>query len=560
MKVKSLFETSEKFSIKSYLKKSGIKNIEKFINPDESCYDNPINYKNILKGFDLITESIDNGAKIGILVDVDFDGYASASIVAKWLKEFGVESHIIFHKSKVHGIDEETINEVLYNDIELLIIPDAGTNDIESHKILNDNGVSILILDHHQSIYSIEELTVSNNWKLGDTVVINDKLSDALHNTSPSGALVTLKFLQHCDAEYQNDICTKLNLEEIAYFSLISDIMDMRTLENRYISSKYKKRNDLKHPLFLALVDEFIREEEFTNTDITFKVVPKLSAIIRYDDINLKLLLFDTLVNPTEDKIKDLIKGAKSAHSSQQRIVKSYVEENKDSVVDRNIIIEETDIKSDFRGLVASKYCEMFGRPVLLYSIKSEEDYATVSLRANYEIKDFINSSGLIELKGHDSACGGIIPVELLPKLIDWCETATVPEPFFKATQSFKSDEIPIEMFDCYTEYSDIFGRGIPEPKFHIMNFTINSGDIMELGRNKTTLKFVHDGVDYIKFFCSKKDKEDIFRIGKNKDLNVEIIGNLTLNEWNGTTTPQCIIDRIEAVEIENTLTFDDIF
>ena len=57
-------------------------------------------------------------------------------------------------------------------------------------------------------------------------------------------------------------------------------------------------------------------------------------------------------------------------------------------------------------------------------------------------------------------------------------------------------------------------------------------------------------------FFVSNKLKEELY-IGENKKkLLIECLVELGLNEWNGRSKPQCIIQKLEVKE----LTFDDIF
>ena len=72
-----------------------------------------------------------------------------------------VNNHIKYrvHDSKQHGIILETIPE----NIKLVIIPDAGSNQYEEHKILRDKGIDILVIDHHEAEYESTDACVINN-------------------------------------------------------------------------------------------------------------------------------------------------------------------------------------------------------------------------------------------------------------------------------------------------------------------------------------------------------------------------------------------------------------
>lgn len=50
------------------------------------------------------------------------------------------------HKGKEHGLSEDI---KIPSNINLLIIPDAGSNDYEQLEKLHDKGIDIIILDHH---------------------------------------------------------------------------------------------------------------------------------------------------------------------------------------------------------------------------------------------------------------------------------------------------------------------------------------------------------------------------------------------------------------------------
>ena len=54
---------------------------------------------------------------------------------------------IIYHtRPKAHGLSDIEVPD----DVKLLIMADAGTNDTDECKKLKDRGVDVLILDHHE--------------------------------------------------------------------------------------------------------------------------------------------------------------------------------------------------------------------------------------------------------------------------------------------------------------------------------------------------------------------------------------------------------------------------
>ena len=97
-------------------------------------------------------------------------------------------------------------------------------------------------------------------------------------------------------------------------------------------------------------------------------------------------------------------------------------------------------------------------------------------------------------------------------------------------------------------------------PRFFIDNIHINGRDIVELGNNKTTIKFTYDGIEYIKFFCSKEYRKAIY-VGEDVDLDIQLIGELSINEWNGNKRKQVVIDKMECSVVGKSETdWEDMF
>ena len=63
------------------------------------------------------------------------------------------------HTGKAHGLILETIPE----DVKLVIAPDSSSEDYEVHKELNDKGVDVLVIDHHEAKMVSEDACVINN-------------------------------------------------------------------------------------------------------------------------------------------------------------------------------------------------------------------------------------------------------------------------------------------------------------------------------------------------------------------------------------------------------------
>ena len=92
------------------------------------------------------------------------------------------------------------------HDFNLILVPDAGSNDYEAHAELKQKGMDIIILDHHLADKISE-----------DAYVVNNQLSD-YPNKELSGVGVTYQFCKYLDNNTMPDgICFDHDLGDESY-------------------------------------------------------------------------------------------------------------------------------------------------------------------------------------------------------------------------------------------------------------------------------------------------------------------------------------------------------
>ena len=181
---------------------------------------------------------------IGILVDEDVDGFCSGAMMYNYIKKMDDKcpvKYILHGKAKSHGLSNDV---VIPNDIKLLIIPDAGTNDcIQCNKLFEENNIDTLILDHHEQ----ESSKIQNKY----SVIVNNQMSNNYSNKDLCGAGIVYKFLQALDDYYWNDFAD--DYIDLCALANISDVMDMRSYETSYYV--HKGLSNIKNKCFQALIE-----------------------------------------------------------------------------------------------------------------------------------------------------------------------------------------------------------------------------------------------------------------------------------------------------------------
>ncbi len=573
MKCKLVNENYETDYVDKLLKHRGIKDINSFKNPTEKDLNDPKLFTNIEKGSKLLLDKIKEKKTLGLIVDCDTDGYTSAAIIYKYIKAISPDTNIEYylHSGKQHGL-EDMINKIIDKDYGLVILPDSSSNDGNYHDKLN---FPCLILDHHLS-----DGPFSNN-----AIIINNQLSENYPNKELTGAGVTWQFCRYLDNllgySYADDLI------DLAALGIIGDMGGMNIIENQYIISKGLK--NVKNDMFWALLHKQsysitkemgVTDQEILQvldpTAVAFYIVPLINAMIRVGKQEEKERLFMGFIDGLHE-IESHKRGANgamaavseesarecgNARNKQNRIKEQAIDQLSVRIMEEGLasnkilfveLGEEDNFPSELTGLIAMQLVAKYGKPTLVGrkgadgvvkgSIRGMNDSALPSL------KDYLQSTRLFNyVEGHDNAAGYAIREASVYSFINQSneelKNVDFGETYYSVNYScpYVDSSLGQNILDVgYNEH--LWGSKNPEPIFHVYDITLNKEDISIMGKNKNTIKFKLNGVEYIKFFA-KDFIEDVMNSGD--IISIELVGKCSINSWMGVETPQIIIQDYE--------------
>lgn len=147
--------------LSTILKNRGIENPKSFIDVNQSAVIHFSKLNNIDKAADCLIKHLENKNKIFVQVDSDVDGYTSSSIIINYIKAIYPKADIRYriHEGKEHGIFIDTIPD----DVDLVLIPDAGSGQFDEHEELKKKGVDVIVIDHHECERESKHAIVVNN-------------------------------------------------------------------------------------------------------------------------------------------------------------------------------------------------------------------------------------------------------------------------------------------------------------------------------------------------------------------------------------------------------------
>jgi len=548
------------------------KDIEKFLNPTRIVENSYKKLDNIITAVKVLKKHLENKSRIHIIADSDCDGYCSGSAMYLALKEIYplYNSHLTWniHEEKAHGIVIEELEEFKnskgkYN-FDLLIVPDAGSSDVKECKILKELGIDVIILDHHES-------DVENDY----AIVVNPQLSPNYPNKEICGTTVVYKFLQALDKELKCSVAN--NYIDLVAVATISDMMDTRELENRYYINQGLKK--IKNPFVQALIKKQSFSMKRTNIKgIGWYIAPLINAVTRVGTVAERKDLFRAF---TDTELQIIYKRSKNA---EEQLVYLYedmarqlvnIKSRQDRLRDKvsptlllsanennvlNIIKMDDDVKyKHMKGVLAMKVASNINRPTLLFVERKVEVNGEIKTilqgsgrNLDYyfidNLRDELISSGLfINAAGHGNAFGFSLLLENKDKAIEFFNKKYENhENSVTVDFEINSSKLQKSLVKTFDNLKDIWGQSFKEPKVIIKDVVVKNAVINE---KKSLLSFVNEdtGIEYKLFFPNEKVILDL--TNEEKDVTIDVIGGLDINEWNGDKTYQVVIEDYEITD-----------
>ena len=545
-----------------------VKDIEHYLKTSDADILNPDLLDNMAEGVKRLISAIKNQEKIFLIVDCDADGFtASAALVNYIYKVFPSAMDLLsiqLHEGKEHGIEEKWLEEIVANEYKLVICPDASSNDYNQHKFLKDNGIDVLVLDHHDA----EE--VSEN-----AIIINNQLSD-YPNKTLSGVGIVYKFCSKIDELMKiKEADTILDLVSLG---MIADMMDMRNFETKHLIQKGLTR--IENPFFKALVERqaYSIGETVTPIGVAFYIAPLINATIRVGTQNEKEVMFKAMLNhcaydmipstkrgekgKTEAVVVQAVRNATNVRNRQKKARDNgfeYVEQIiAANNLDKNKIIVvqvSEDLDKNLTGLIANQLMAKYQKPVLLVR-ETDEGLLQGSARGydKSELKDlksFLLESGFMEYaEGHAAAMGVGIYKDKVNALVDYSNTVLANYDFsacYDVDYEYMSNDFKAQDIIDIGSMKSLWGKGVDEAMVVIKGIKITSNNITLMSANKNpTIKItLQNGTSLIKFGASQSEFESLKSSGYTE---IDVIGTCAINEWQGMITPQILIKDYEVV------------
>ena len=497
-------------------------------------------------------------SKIAILVDNDMDGFASATLFIKFMQELNYPIDIIIDEGKTHGLTQNVMNTVLTNEYDLIIIPDSGSNDIDQHRLLRQNNVDFIVLDHHH----VEEDNIPHLNNNG--IVINNQLLDL--NKNYTGVGMVYIFLQYINMYINLD----LDLEKYLDLVMLGSTGDVADISDKELRNYTVKGTQNINNKFIKTVLEQRGIKDPTTRDMSFSIISMVNAVCRIGTVDEKHLLINAFTNQSNEKVEMEVRSknkvtkkmekhtkevsieeyaydvCRKIKDKQDRQVKKAVEDV-EYINEENVIIGLLPDKhnSSLTGLIAMKIMSKTGLPTLIG--KDYDGYYAGSARSTNNLKEKLYETGLFDLvQGHSNAFGWQLQKDILTNLLDWTTSLEQTETYHLVDRIYNNPESKV-IYEVDSR-KGVFGGRVEYPLLAYENISFHRSCINARG---SMLKLLENKVEFVLFNAPEGLYDRLMSSVTNGRVNVSIVGEPSINDFGGRLSAQIVIKDLEIKEKE---------
>lgn len=509
----------------------------------------------LLLGMDRAVERIraagEAGDKIRIYGDYDADGVSSTSLLICLFRSLGYHfDYYIPHRAlEGYGMNRGAIALAAEEGVKLIVTVDTGISAYEEIEYAKELGIDVVVTDHHEppevvpdayAVVNPKQESCGYPFKGLAGVGVAFKLATALLGRPP------------------------LEWTDIVSLGTIADLMPLVD-ENR-IFVKYgleRMRNDAGVG-FNALSEACgIELEAMTSTSVAFGIAPRINAAGRLDHAKRAVELLTT---SDYDAAILAASSLDSLNKERQRIVEAMVKdaelqwlakcaeaEAAGRAAPSVIVLAGEGWNVGVIGIVASKLLERNYKPVVVLGIDEQSGMCKGSARS---IDGFDLHAALTECEewldhygGHQAAAGMSLhrdrlePFEnkLCELALQWLtEEDWIPKTAVDLVCTL--EDASLETIEHLAQLEP-FGMGNHSPRLLFQSVEVS--DKRAIGKDSKHLKLQLGGgrklLDAIAFSMGPLAEQ--LRAG----APVDVIGELSINEWNGRRKPQLQVHDLDA-------------
>lgn len=507
-----------------------------FLDPQAYRSCSPFEFPGMQIAVQRLQHAIQSRETILVWGDFDVDGQTSTSLLVSALRQLGgkVLYHIPVRESESHGIQIPVLSQFLRDrsqgKISLILTCDTGISAAEAIAYANQQGVEVLVTDHHELPAQLPQAIalVNPNFLPED---------HALH--SLAGVGVAYKLAEALFQAFGKPELVEQFLD-LAALGCVADVAQLHG-ETRYLVQRglqaisERKRLGLRLMLEAAEIPIGSINEEV----IGFVLGPRMNALGRLGDANP---IVEFLIGEDEPWGRIFVAKLEALNARRQLLTSQIFQgalaqiEREPGLLDEPVLVlSHPAWHAGVIGIVASRLVEQFGKPVIMLSSPpgeaargsarsvdgfditaalrwvqeetqkhSSEIAPTQPVIETEKTTSSQNSPGIFRgFGGHRMAAGMSLPAERIPelrmRLRQAAKLQTIPEPTLQVDAFLELSEIDFPLAEQLERLAP-YGAGNPPLLLASRNLKVRQ--MTKIGRSQEHLKLqIQDAKGFNKEF-----------------------------------------------------------
>lgn len=357
-----------------------------FLQPKLAELGDPFLLTNLERAAQRLGAAISAREDIVVLGDYDVDGVSSTTLLVSLLRRFGLSPRFVVPRRMEdgYGLSRSAIDRALSaGKPQLFIALDCGTNSAEEVAYLRNEGVDVIVVDHHRS----------REGAVTDAILINPHVfpcegDDAWRHLCTVGLVFKLAhgLLKHLRQE-NHPVAFRIKLRDyldLVAMGTVADLVPLRG-ENRLMARHgLRILGTTERPGLQALMEVAgVRPEiGIAPVDISFRMGPRINASGRLADAALSV---DLLLSESHHEGMDTANQLDDFNRERQDIERAITQEAERLVEtkyadDAGIVLYDDEWHPGVVGIVAGRVSRKYNRPCVV--LGNEGDQAKGSGRS----------------------------------------------------------------------------------------------------------------------------------------------------------------------------------
>lgn len=455
--------------------------------------------KDMDRAVEILAEKIREEKRIRVIGDYDIDGVNATYILQEGLSVLGadVDTDIPDRVKDGYGLNKMLIDRALDDGIDTVITCDNGIAAAEEIEYAKDNGLTVIVTDHHEVPYIEMDDEKEYIIPKADAVVDPHRADCGYPFKGLCGAAVAYKLVEALYNVMQRDPEDVDYLMENVAIATVGDVMDLNGENRIFVKQGLEMLKRTKNPGLKALIEcTGIDADRLNAYHIGFVIGPCINASGRLDTAKRALELLNARTR--RDAVM-LAEDLKALNDSRKEMTERGVAEAVDLIEttslkdDRVLVVYLPDCHESIAGIIAGRIRERYYRPVFV--LTKAEDGVKGSGRSIESYDMFAQMCRcralFTKFGGHKLAAGLSLEEENVQRFRETINALC------DLTEEELREKVSIDMqlpFPYITErlvqeleILEPFGKGNPKPLFAGKDLRVISPRIF--GKNRNVLK-----------------------------------------------------------------------